>query len=250
MIISHPHKYLFIELPRTGTTAISRELCALYEGEPILHKHATYLEFLKAATPDEKKYFVFAGIRNPMDDAVSLYFKYRNDHRNLFTNPKKLAKLHPALRFFVLMRFRFINRGEVDFPTYFRRYHRIPYDNWSSLSHKDFNFVVRFEHLAEDFERALRLIGLELKRPLLPVNTTAVRTRDYLAYYTPDIRAHAKRVFGPYMKKWGYRFPPEWGEETVSRWNQLEYEFYGFFRGIYWRYFRPRLHAPAHHESE
>ena len=31
MIISHKYKYLFVELPRTGSTAISNELCEYYE---------------------------------------------------------------------------------------------------------------------------------------------------------------------------------------------------------------------------
>ena len=36
MIISHEHKYVFVEFPRTGTTAISKELCLNYFGKRIL----------------------------------------------------------------------------------------------------------------------------------------------------------------------------------------------------------------------
>ncbi len=42
MIISHKYKYLFIELPRTGTTAISKELRERYAGELIYEKHTKY----------------------------------------------------------------------------------------------------------------------------------------------------------------------------------------------------------------
>ncbi|MBA3404443.1 MAG: hypothetical protein H0U13_07160, partial [Gemmatimonadaceae bacterium] len=68
MIISDRHRYLFVELPRTGSTAIHRELCAMYDGEPILQKHATYGDFLKIATDDQRRYFVFSTVRNPLDD--------------------------------------------------------------------------------------------------------------------------------------------------------------------------------------
>ena len=54
MVISHRHRYLFVELPRTGSTAIHRELIELYDGTAILQKHATYEDFLRGATEIEK----------------------------------------------------------------------------------------------------------------------------------------------------------------------------------------------------
>jgi hypothetical protein len=87
MIISHIHKYLFVELPRTGSTAISRELLQNYQGVKILRKHATYFDFLKRKARREK-YFVFSGIRNPLDDAVSATSS-KTDHRNQYTDPVK-----------------------------------------------------------------------------------------------------------------------------------------------------------------
>jgi hypothetical protein len=241
MIISHKHKYLFIELPRTGSTAISRELRQNYAGESILVKHATYDDFMRIATPEEKAYFVFSGIRNPLDDAVSLYFKYLTDHKHKFTDPDRLRRTRGLVTFLSLQRFHFVRMAQPDFTTYFRRYYRTPYNNWSSLSHKQFDFIIRFEHLQEDFERALRLIGIEPKRPLPKVNPTEKKGRDYLSYYTPEAIAHAKRVFGPFMKQWGYAFPPEWGDGEISRWDQLQFEFFNIFRTVYWKFLRFRI---------
>ena len=59
MIISHRHRYVFVELPRTGSSAVRRELRELYDGVPILHKHSTYDEFRRQASEDERGYFVF-----------------------------------------------------------------------------------------------------------------------------------------------------------------------------------------------
>jgi hypothetical protein len=50
-------------------------LCELYDGEKILSKHSRYHEFLKIASEEEKKYFVFSGIRNPMDMVCERIFK-------------------------------------------------------------------------------------------------------------------------------------------------------------------------------
>lgn len=50
MVISHKHKYLFIEFPLTGSTSVSKALIENYDGERILHKHSSYFDFCKVAT--------------------------------------------------------------------------------------------------------------------------------------------------------------------------------------------------------
>lgn len=238
MIISHFHRYLFVELPRTGSTAISAELRELYDGKPILHKHATYPEFLKVATEDEKKYFVFSGIRNPLDDAVSRYFKLRTDHKQRFSGPRTGRK-RLLNRIIDRRMFRFLQRTDADFAEYFMRNQLLPYDRWSSLSHDQFDVIIRFEHLAEDFAAALHGIGIEPQRPLPSVNPTASRSRDYRTYYTPRTWRRARRVFGPYMERWGYAFPPEWDITGVTRADRLGYSAFSFVASLYWRYVRP-----------
>ena len=238
MIISHRYRYLFVELPRTGSTAIRRELRELYDGQPILHKHATYEEFLKVATDEEKRYFVFSGIRNPLDDAVSRYFKLRTDHKQRFS--ERPGKHKRWLNRIIDRRMvGFLRRTDADFAHYFMRHHILPYDRWSSLSHARFDFIIRFESLADDFAEALRRIGIEPQRPLPQVNPTAARSRDYRDYYPPRTRARARRVFGPFMERWGYAFPPEWGIARPTRGDRAQYSAFSFLASIYWRYIRP-----------
>ena len=57
MVISDKYKYVFVELPRTGTTAISKELVENYDGKTILWKHAPLNKFLEQATPEQQAYF-------------------------------------------------------------------------------------------------------------------------------------------------------------------------------------------------
>ncbi|TCK18171.1 hypothetical protein DFR30_1442 [Thiogranum longum] len=243
MIISDKHKYVFIELPRTGSTAIANELREQYDGIPILYKHATYEEFLRDATPEQREYFSFSGIRNPLDDVVSVYAKYAQDPRKLYRDPEKLKVQSRNLleRIRDRRRVRFIERGNAEFADFFLKFYRFPYSRWSELSHTSFDFLIHFERLQEDFSEALTLIGIEPRRPLPERNRTGGKANDYLSYYTPETIARAKWVFGPYMKKWGYAFPEEWGEVNVSWWNQLEFRLVNNLKGTYWKYLRPQL---------
>ena len=86
MIISHKYKFLFIGLPFSASSAISKELHLQYKGEPYLGKHSLYHEFEKVATKEEKEYFVFAVLRNPMEIAVTVYEKMRANAKGNFTN--------------------------------------------------------------------------------------------------------------------------------------------------------------------
>jgi hypothetical protein len=240
MIISHRYKYLFIEVPHTGTTAISRELREHYDGSPILRKHAHYSEFLKVATPEEQTYFAFAGIRNPLDEAVSLYFKYKTNHRGRFTRPRDTSarRVKANVTRANVETFKFIQETNANFPAFFKKTYKLPYNNVSSLSYKYCDFIIRFENIQADFVKALQFIGIEPVRPLPHINKTGQKRRDFSLYYTPEIIDQAKRVFGPFMKKWGYTFPPEWGDNSISHWDQVEFQCVDIVRNFYWKYVR------------
>jgi hypothetical protein len=238
MIISHKYKYLFVELPHTGTTAIRRELCENYDGVSILSKHSNYYQFLRTASDEEKHFFAFSCIRNPLDVAVTKYFKYKSDHRNTYTDARKRAK-HKGVGHYIDKKiFDFVQKTEADFATFFMTFYRIPYNSWANLHHKEFDFIIRFENLADDFAQALDMIGIEAKRPLPTVNKTDGRKRDFALYYSPEAVKRAKRIFGPYMKEWGYEFPPEWGDVSLSRWNEMEFRLTSLLMKVYWRHLR------------
>ena len=241
MIISHTHKYVFVEYPRTGTTAISNELCQYYAGTRILRKHSTYQQFLKIASPEEKKYFVFASVRNPLDDAVSHYFKLKTDHRERYTNRKKVRNGKRLAEYFDAFLFHYIQKSDVDFPTYFRKFYVIPYNTWSTTSIKRYDYIMRFENLQDDFAAVLKLLGIDPIRPLPQRNVTGERKKEFWMYYTPEIIPRARRIFGPFMRQWQYEFPREWGEQPVSFWNQVEYEFFTLFRRVYWSVLREHI---------
>ena len=233
MIISDTHRYVFIEQPHTACTAIQAELREHYDGRTMLDKHATYADFLAVATPAQKRYFVFSGIRNPLDEAVSLYFKYKTDHRQKYSRGIRNQTLSPVQR----EAYGLVAAAEADFARYLRRVYRRPYDNNTLIYHKRMDQIIRFEHLQEDFSLTLARLGLEQVRPLPLINKTEERG-TYLDYYPDDLRAHAARIFGPYMEKWGYALPADWVGVKVPRSAVVYFRLRGVIRYLARRYLR------------
>jgi len=223
VIISHKHRYVFVQLPRTGCTAISKELLECYDGQQHLKKHSNYREFLRAATPDERKYFAFSGIRNPLDRTVSDYLKYKTNHLGEYTDPKKLdhmarGRRYSFRRWYFLRRFRHVQRNESSFDQYFLKFYRWPYDDWSSLDHHKFGYIIRFENLQEDFSAVLDRLNIKPVREVPHYNPTKGKEKkSFWEYYsTPEVRLRAQRVFGYFIDKWGYSFPDDWEQLRVG----------------------------------
>lgn len=237
MIISHAHQYLFIELPHTASTSIAKELLSYYDAHKILAKHSPYNKFFRGANTEEKKYFVFSGIRNPLDVVVTEYFRLKSNHKEAFTRSKKWKINGGWVPEYQLEQFKFIQDHDADFTAFFKKYYRTPYDSWSCLNHKQFDFIIRFESLQDDFSKVLHLLGIEQKRDL-PLSNKTGGKRDFLSYYTPEIREQAKRVFSPFMKEWGYDFPPEWGDSSIPVLKQAEFSIHRIPRMLYWRYLK------------
>lgn len=236
MIVSDKHRYVFVELPRTGSSAVSRELCANYDGREVLKKHATYSDFLRTASDEEKKYFTFSTIRNPMDKIVSLYFKYKNDQRG-YENPETFRNNNALIRILMRNQFRFVQSRKATFQEFFRRYYRLPYDDWSSLDHAKMDYVMKFEILGEEFAKVLSKLGIEPVRPLPVANKTIERDTEFWPFYTPDIQPRAQWVFQPYFRQWGYKFPGDWRTEKFML-NHPTQVVVNIGRKIYWRYLR------------
>lgn len=238
MIISHKYKYIFVQLPRSASTSIGRELCEQYDGHKIkiLPKHSLYSRFLRIANAEEKNYFVFSSIRNPLDVVVSIYTQFKDDNWGVYNDPRKWRKNGGWVSDYQLRQFNFVNNNKADFPTFFKKYYKLTYENRSGVDHKYYDFVIRFENLQDDFSKVLELIGIETKRPLPNVNKTKNKDKSFWDYYTPEIRSDAKAIFGCFMKRWGYDFPPEWGDNSIPLHRQLEYEILNIPRHLYWRY--------------
>lgn len=236
MIISHRYRYLFIEIPLTASWAIRNELCDHYDGTPILHKHASLPEFCKIASEKERGYFVFATVRNPLDEVVSRYFKLKRDYKQLFSRPDAVKE--NLSDYSDLERYRFVHENDASFADYFCKYHQRTFSGMIDLSYGGLDFVIHFERLQEDFAEALGEIGLEPMRPIPQSNKTPERDSRWQQYYTAELVPQAQRVFGPFMTRWGYNMPTSWGDYRHRRWDEMQYRLVCLLRYYYFIHFR------------
>jgi hypothetical protein len=226
LIISHRYKYVFVEVPRTGSTAISAELCRNYDGHRILKKHSYYSTFLGQATENEKRYRVFSGLRNPLDDLVSRYRKICTKDEAYYAGSRRNIR-----------RYRFVHKHNTTFSEYLHKFHRLPFDLWTSTYHDQFDLIIRFDELQAGFEQAIDLIGAELVRPL-PAKNRTDRGRSFVSYYSEEDIAKAVWIFGPYMKTWEYEFPGEWGEQHIPASSWTLFKALRGVRRFYWNNLR------------
>lgn len=239
MIISHKYRYLFIEIPVTGSYAIHQELCKYYDGHPILHKHATYPEFRGTATRDEQSYFVFASVRNPLDTTVSAFFKYKTNHKGAYSDTDASIQ-SDKIDYADIRHYESLKDPNATLESVFLKpaiWER-PYSNMIEISSDYLDFVIRYENLAEDFAEVLRLLGIKQIRPVPIVNKTQGRDASWKSYYTPKMIEKAKRVYGPFMQKWGYEFPESWGDHCVSHRKMAEFHLVNMMKKTYLIHFR------------
>lgn len=247
MVIDRKNKFVFVELPLTATSAISKEIRDMYGCESFLHKHATYQDFLNKASAEEKNFTTIGSIRNPSDQTVSLYFKYKNDEelgQRFTTGKNKFARKNGKFLRRLLSfnrhktRANYVVKNNASFEQFFLKFYKWPFSNWSILDHKKFDHIIRFENLVTDYRNVFTAAGIELKRDLPQSNKTPGRSKDFWSYYSTDrVKKRAKFVFGPFMRYWGYSFPESWNDIKEPWHAQVLYNILNFPSKIYWRYF-------------
>lgn len=236
MIVSYKYNYLFMELPRTGTTAIANELIKNYEGVSILGKHSTYKNFVKKyGKTKAEKLFIFSCIRNPMDRTVSFYEKLCSNRYNYLYNSKRKLIYRLADLFYIKPRMCYASKHT--FQQYFKRYYKLSYCDWSILDHKHFDFVIKFKNIQSDFISLLNKMGIQPKRKLPVVNKTKSKKNNFYDYYK-GLEKRAQFIFGPFMKEYNYSFPDKWNKYSYSFWWHIIYWITKEVKKIYWIYIK------------
>lgn len=241
MIISHENRYLFVELAQTGSTAIARELIEQYGGEKLQGKHKPYHMFYRTASELERSYYTFSTVRNPLDVAVTKYVKYKNDHRAEFTDPVTIARKRGLGHHLDRRVQRMVVDEDLDFSQFLLRMYRFPFNTWACLDHANFDYVMRYENLQEDFSKVLAEIGVAEVRPLPVLNSSPGKRDDFTSYYTDEAIERAKSVFAGYMNEWGYEFPEEWGQPDYKTLDRVKYRISTAALSLYWRYLKQYL---------
>ena len=190
------------------------------------------------ASADEREYFTFSAVRNPLDIAVTRYVRLKDDVQGLYRDPTKVAVRNSLASRIERRIYAWVQRTDADFERFLRRWYLLPYDTWTTLDHDSMDAVIRFESLTADFDATLERIGITRVRALPVRNATPGRDRDWERHYTPGAIRRAIWVFGPYMERWGYAFPESWGAVRVPWWSRVLYRVAHLARSVYWKHFR------------
>ena len=238
MIISHKHKFLFVGLPFSASSAITKELCKEYEGQPYLRKHSLYHEFLEKAKKEELKYFVFSVIRNPMEIVVTVYLKMKNNPKENYLNPKLYKENGGHISKRQREKFRFIQSKNATFERFFLKFYNRPYENFAALTTQYSDYIIRYENLEKDYIEALKSAGVKSPKPLPILNKTRGKVQDITHYYTEKVKQRATYVFGPFFKKYDYKFPDNWGTVHISKISVIQFRILEFIRINNEKYFK------------
>jgi len=229
MIISHSHKFIFIKSIKTAGTSIEAVLSNYCSGSDFvtplydyafnrdekgkfIHQSMNAEESkeivqhvdaltLKEKIPDDiwHDYFKFSIIRNPWDRAVSNFYWEKRQDPTL--NPRKRFYHHLGVPFDELAALR------KKFSTYIRS------DNWDNNDsfytidgELCVDFVIRYENLAEDFNKVCKKIGVQTDS--LPHLKSGIRKKSYhySEYFDEESKAIVEERHRNDIRLFNYQF--------------------------------------------
>ena len=219
-MISHKHKFIFVEFSKTGTTSIEGALenyCETktnYNCDSLYWKHAqpkTIKElFEKENKKDEwKHYFKFTFTRNPFDRVVSLW---NYVHKTLEIYKEDCEKKGPD---YIPEHIKWIEHCQMitseckTFNEYIKLSSDWPVGDDSSFNfafdkdEKFVDFIGKFENLQQDFDIVCDKI--KIPRQKLP-HKNKTKHKHYTDYYDDETRQLVAKKFAKDIEYFNYRF--------------------------------------------
>ena len=205
MIISEQHKYLFIEVPHTGSTAISAELQEMYQGESILKKHSSFYDFRAHLGSRAKDFFIFATVRNPIDEAASVFLKFANNHKGNYTNRDNALDRGGWISARQRRAYENIAR-HGSFSDFLLQFYNLPFTSAINVNQRFCDRILRFETLEADFASTLEALHINTKRPL-PVRNSTANSEEKARLIAAVEMGTYSATFGAFMQEWDYTLP-------------------------------------------
>lgn len=200
-LVSHKHKYVFVHIPKTGGTSVSRILSTVHRKNVVVLAHCTIRD-LRLEYGFSKSYFKFCVVRNPWDRLVSHYFHLlplKTRKGTAFRKYLKSKNLH-NFRDFVLSGLRKIPLTDE------RSGHRLfaPQCMWIKGKHRLLvHYVARFESIREDFAFICGRLGL---RDLVLPHMRRSKHEYYKSYYDDRMVNEVAEVYQQDITSFGYDY--------------------------------------------
>ena len=196
MIVNYEKKFIFVGLPFSACSAISKELLEQYQCETLLHKHANIPALLLSRPDiDIKKFEIVAVVRDPLETSLTLYHWLKDNRYEHFTKAENFLENGGTVTRHHRHLHALIQKRDMNFQEYLDHCFRfIPYDSLLSENIKFLTRTIRYDHLQDDFKVCFRALGLEINRDLPVYN----QTTDKEEIINIDQRRLTK-YFGPYL---------------------------------------------------
>ena len=204
MLISHKHKFITIDIPKTGTTSINCSLIPLLGNEDIfsfppkeqynlkyvansisdIHRHARYEEVI-TKFPDCIQYFTFCFFRNPWERIISFY-RWLNGN-----------KIRRGCIMYKGLSLKDLIHSEIDALK--------PQVNWTknNLNNVGSISVFKYENLQQDFNIVCDKIGIPKQQ--LPHKNKS-QHKHYTEYYDDETRKIVAEKYAKDIEYFGYEF--------------------------------------------
>ncbi|MGZ9812024.1 sulfotransferase family 2 domain-containing protein [Pseudoroseicyclus sp. H15] len=211
MRISHEKKFIFLAVPRTGSTSL-RDLLDPYSDIKSVHitetnRNHPYYHHISARELkdifdkngwDFSSYSKFCVVRNPFDRVVSLYHHYLKHRREGSFLRRAYHKVTPP----------------PDFASYVQK---IDPESRLTTTIRAFTCdssgaalvdkVLKFEELSTELPVYLQELGIPADKATLPhLNSSANRKVSYRDYYNDTLRAHVAKLYREDIERFGYSF--------------------------------------------
>ena len=208
MRISHRKKFVFIAIPKTGSTTIRSALDKYSDVFSSGSKQDKNYEHSSLKSLQEnydiKNYTSFCFVRNPFELSVSAYFYYLKmikHWNNAPSNQYLWQEMHDNYKNLV--------DGCNHFNDYIFKIEEkgwVGNDAWNTpqyLYAEKVNFVGKFENLQQDFDTICKKIGIPQQK-LSHNNKT--KHKNYAEYYNDETRQIVAEKFAKDIEYFGYKF--------------------------------------------
>ncbi|MEM9515317.1 MAG: hypothetical protein AAGA42_10725 [Actinomycetota bacterium] len=198
MILGRDLRYVFVQVPQTGSTAVGSWLCDHYGGEPVLEKHATIIEARHRLGRELDGCVVIVSIRDTYDQLISSYYKAHHGYHNASAGFRALR--HD--------RSRWVSEHDASLPEFVDRFARRILAPVHALSLRRADIVLRRESLGADVAELGHVLG-DARPPVLPRRNATRRPTVVLEHALSADQMHrVERLHRPFRYEFGYTEVP------------------------------------------
>lgn len=218
MRISHKYKFVFIAVPRTGSTSVRNALNAVSDVESVLKYQITennpFYHHISASEIREifkqrdwkwEEYHKFCVVRNPYDRAVSLY------HHRIDTKDREAPKKSGVYNFVRNLKYKyFYNKTFSDWLS------KNNFEKGLSRSVKSFTHdtdgnclvdtFIKFENIDDEFKQLSKTLGFNEKVDYVERKNQTIMRDEYRSYYEVNTKEIIENKYSYELNLFDYKF--------------------------------------------